>query len=322
MKSKIQLGSVSQLFTTGEKPQTMNSGDSIQYLPLNQLHEFKEHPFNVNNDAEMKELTDSIKENGIHTPAIVRPRPDGGYELISGHRRHMAAGLAGLNEMPVIVRDYDNDMATIIMVDSNSQRSVSVIEKARAYKMKYEAMKRIAGRPSKDKENLDHSGQDLKGKSSRQLLAEVSDDSSTTIQRYLQIASLDPGLQELADKEQLGFVAAAELSALGKDEQKMLCEVLESSEKKPTKAQAFKLKEASLDNELTEKKMMEILEPTKDKPFARKVSFDDKVLSKYFPPKFTPKQIQDQLLKILDEYFSRQKESKVNAVQKKDELIR
>ena len=194
--------------------------DKITLLPLSELHDFPNHPFKVRDDEAMQETTESIRQYGVLVPAIVRPREDGGYEIIAGHRRKHGSELAGLQNLPCIVREMDDDTATILMVDSNIQReNILPSERAQAYKMKLEAIRRKAGRPAKEAENLpeENSGQvghNLRGVKTRDLLAENSDDSARTIQRYIRLTELTPELQQMVDEKKIGMTPAVEISYL------------------------------------------------------------------------------------------------------------
>ena len=207
----------------------------LQRLPLNALHPFPGHPFRVRDDEALQELAASIREYGVMVPAIVRPNPGGGYELVAGHRRHRASELAGKDTMPVIVRDLDDDQATIIMVDSNLQReSLLPSERAFAYKMKLEAMKRQAGRPSK--ENCSQLGNDF-GKKSSEVLAEQVGQSKNQIFRYIRLTELIPELLDMVDEKKIAFNPAYELSFLKKEEQRDLLDAMDSEQATPSLSQ-------------------------------------------------------------------------------------
>lgn len=198
--------------------------ETIQDIPLAELHPFPDHPFGVRDDDTMQQTVESIREYGVLVPAIARPREDGGYELIAGHRRKHACEMAGLQTMPVIVRDIDHNAAVIIMVDSNLQReNILPSEKAKAYKMKLEAIKRQAGRPSRNSVQV---GQNFEGKTSRQQIAENSPDSATQIQRYIRLTELEPELQKMVDEGKIAMTPAVEISYLKPEEQKLLIETV------------------------------------------------------------------------------------------------
>ena len=211
----------------------------VVQIPLSELHPFPDHPFQVRDDDAMQETAESIKTYGVLVPALARPREDGGYELIAGHRRKHACELAGLTSMPVIVRNIDRDAATIIMVDSNLQReNILPSERAKAYKMKLDAIRRKAGRPAKEadaafKENSVQVGQNFDGKTSREILAENSPDSSTQIQRYIRLTELSPELQQMVDEKKIAMTPAVEISYLKPEEQQMLLTAIDSEQATP-----------------------------------------------------------------------------------------
>lgn len=229
----VKLASVDDLFTTEENRQEIQAEakrEKVQMIPLSELHPFRNHPFKVKDDEAMANTVDSVRQYGVLVPAIARPLESGGYELVSGHRRHRASELAGLTEMPVIVRDLDDDAATIIMVDSNLQRETLLpSERAFAYKMKLEAIKRQAGRPSK--ENRDQVGHNFSpGRRSVDLLAENAPDSRNQIQRYIRLTELVPDLLDMVDAKKIAFNPAVELSYLKPEEQTALMEAMDSEQ--------------------------------------------------------------------------------------------
>lgn len=237
----------------------------VVQIPLSELHPFPDHPFQVREDASMQETAESVKEYGVLVPALARPREDGGYELIAGHRRKHACELAGLSAMPCIVREMDDDTATILMVDSNIQReNILPSERAQAYKMKLEAIRRKAGRPVKteEKDVLDNSvqvGQNFDGKTSRELLAENSPDSSTQIQRYIRLTELSPELQQMVDEKKIGMTPAVEISYLKPEEQQMLLTAIDSEQATPSLSQAQRMKKLSRDGKLNDDTMLDIM---------------------------------------------------------------
>ena len=239
----IELKSVDDLFATEEIREDAQR-EKVQNIPLGELHPFRNHPFKVKDDAAMQDTVDSVREHGVLVPAIARPDPDGGYELIAGHRRHHASELAGKETMPVIVRDLDDDAATIIMVDSNLQREELLpSERAFAYKMKLDAMKRQAGRPMK--ENRDQVGHNFSGKRTVELIAENAPDSRNQIQRYIRLTELIPTLLDMVDERKIAFNPAVELSYLKKEEQTLLLEAMDSEQATPSLSQAQRLKKFS-----------------------------------------------------------------------------
>ena len=239
---KIELASVDDLFST-EASRTDARREKVLEVPLSELHPFKNHPFRVRDDEAMLETAESVRQYGVLVPAIARPDPNGGYELIAGHRRRRASELAGRETMPVIVRDLDDDQATIIMVDSNLQReSLLPSERAFAYKMKLEAMKRQAGRPSKNSAQV---GRNYEGKESREILAEQVGQSRNQISRYIHLTELIPALLDMVDEKKIALNPAYELSFLTKEEQEQLLDVMSSEQSTPSLSQAQRLKRFS-----------------------------------------------------------------------------
>ena len=293
---KIELASVDDLFSTEEGRQDAKL-EKIQEIPLSELHPFKNHPFKVKDDEAMMETADSIKQYGVLVPAIARPDPEGGYELVAGHRRHRASELAEKETMPVIVRDLDDDAATIIMVDSNLQReSLLPSERAFAYKMKLDAMKRQGQRTDLTSGQL---GQKLKGHSSIALLADQVDESRKQVQRYVRLNKLIPPLLDAVDAGTLKFVLAADfLSHLSEKEQTYLLLVMESDEVSPSLGQAQRLKQLSAEGKL-ENNIIDLI-MREEKPLERKVTIRNDRLQKYFPASYTPKQMEDVIIKLLD----------------------
>ena len=277
----------------------------VVQIPLSELHPFPEHPFQVREDASMQETAESVKEYGVLVPALARPREDGGYELIAGHRRKHACELAGLTTMPVIVRNIDRDAATIIMVDSNLQReNILPSERALAYKMKLEAIRRKAGRPAKSEEidtseNGGQNGHDLRGIKSRELLAENSDDSARTIQRYIRLTELSPELQQMVDEKKIGMTPAVEISYLKPEEQQMLLTAIDSEQATPSLSQAQQMKMLSREGKLNDDSMLDIMMEQK-KPEKNDITLSGEKLRKYFPRSYTPFQIENTIFKLLD----------------------
>ncbi len=224
--SNISLPSLDSLFSTEEERRDA-ALEKVQELPLDQLFPFPNHPFQVRDDEEMKRMVESVKEYGVLTPLIARPRPEGGYEIVAGHRRKWACELAGIETLPVLVREMDDDTAVIRMVDTNCQReNVSAIEKAKAYKMKLEAIKRKAGRPSK--ENCTQVGHNFSEQRSVQKIAEDANESKSQIQRFIRLNELIPPLQEMVEENRLKFNPAVELSYLAPEEQQQFFEYIQS----------------------------------------------------------------------------------------------
>lgn len=282
--------------------------DKITLLPLSELHDFPDHPFKVRDDEAMQETTESIRQYGVLVPAIVRPREDGGYEIIAGHRRRHGSELAGLSAMPCIVRQMDDDTATILMVDSNIQReNILPSERAQAYKMKLEAIRRKAGRPVKTEEkdvpdNSVQVGQNFDGKTSRELLAENSPDSSTQIQRYIRLTELSPELQQMVDEKKIGMTPAVEISYLKPEEQQMLLTAIDSEQATPSLSQAQRMKKLSRDGKLNDDTMLDIMMEQK-KPEGYNVVLSADKLRKYFPRSYTPQKMEETILKLLDAWL-------------------
>jgi len=295
---KIELASVDDLFSTEEGRQDAKL-EKIQGIPLSELHPFRNHPFKVKDDEAMMETADSIKQYGVLVPAIARPDPEGGYELVAGHRRHRASQLAEKETMPVIVRDLDDDAATIIMVDSNLQReSLLPSERAFAYKMKLEAMKRQAGRPSK--ENCSQVGNDF-GKKSSEVLAEQVGQSKNQIFRYIRLTELIPELMDMVDEKKIALNPAYELSFLKKEEQLDLLDAMDSEQATPSLSQAQRLKKFSQEGHLSIDVMRAIMGEEKKSDLDR-VTFTSDTLRKYFPKSYTPARMQETIIKLLEQW--------------------
>ena len=271
------------------------NGEKIQQIPLSELHTPQIHPFKVTNDEKMQEMAESIKKYGVMTPAIVRPLDDGGYELISGNRRKYAAELAGLETIPAVVRDLDDDAAIILMVDANLQREeILPSERAFAYKLKLEAMKRQGER--KDLTSVPMA-QKLIGKTSREILGEQVGESQDQIRRYIRLTELTPALLEMVDEKLMSFRPAVEVSYLTKEEQEQLVESINLNECTPSLAQALRLKQFSQDGQLSAEKIEEIM--SEEKPIERKLVLDGKWITKRFSKEMTPKEIRERIEKAL-----------------------
>ena len=298
----IELKSVDDLFVTEEIREDAQR-EKVQNIPLEELHPFKNHPFKVKDDAAMQDTVDSVREYGVLVPAIARPDPNGGYELIAGHRRHHASELAGKETMPVIIRDLDDDAATIIMVDSNLQREELLpSERAFAYKMKLDAMKRQAGRPMK--ENRDQVGHNFSGKRTVELIAENAPDSRNQIQRYIRLTELIPTLLDMVDEHKIAFNPAVELSYLKKEEQTLLLEAMDSEQATPSLSQAQRLKKFSQQKMLSLDVMRAVMSEEKKTDLDR-VTLKNETLRKYFPKSYTPKQMEDTIIKLLEGWYKK-----------------
>ena len=293
---KIELASVDDLFSTEEGRQDAKL-EKIQDIPLSELHPFRNHPFKVKDDEAMMETADSIKQYGVLVPAIARPDPEGGYELVAGHRRHRASELAEKETMPVIVRDLDDDAATIIMVDSNLQReSLLPSERAFAYKMKLDAMKHQGERVDLTCSQV---GNKLEGKKSSEILAEQVGQSKNQIFRYIRLTELIPELLDMVDEKKIALNPAYELSFLKKEEQVDLLDAMDSEQATPSLSQAQRLKKYSQEGHLT-LDMMRVIMGEEKKSDLDRVTFTSDTLRKYFPKSYTPQRMQETIIKLLE----------------------
>ena len=300
--ANVSLKSFDDIFST-EETRADEAREKVQMIPLSEIHPFEGHPFRVVDDEEMQKTVDSVKEYGVLTPAIVRPDPDGGYEMISGHRRMRASELAGLQELPAIVREMDDDEAIIFMVDSNLQReTILPSEKAWAYRMKMEALR--------------HQGE--RGKTtSRQLgekswsVSKVSSDANESerqVHRYLRLTELRPEILDMVDNKQIAFNPAVELSYLKPEEQKDFLEAMDAAQAAPSLSQAQRIKKLSQARICTLEAMCDVMNEEKKDDMSRVVISHD-TLRKYFPKSYTPKQMEDVILKLLTQWKNRQREN-------------
>ena len=277
-------------------------------IPLSELHPFPDHPFKVRDDEAMQETAESIRQYGVLVPAIVRPREDGGYEIIAGHRRKHGSELAGLQNLPCIVREMDDDTATILMVDSNIQReNILPSERAQAYKMKLEAIRRKAGRPAKEAENLpeencDQVGHNFDRKRSVEIVADEAGESKSQVQRYIRLTELTPKLQQMVDEKKIGMTPAVEISYLKPEEQQMLLTAIDSEQATPSLSQAQRMKKLSRDGKLNDDTMLDIMMEQK-KPEGYNVVLSADKLRKYFPRSYTPQKMEETILKLLDAWL-------------------
>ena len=293
---KIELASVDDLFSTEEGRQDAKL-EKIQEIPLSELHPFKNHPFKVKDDEAMMETADSIKQYGVLVPAIARPDPEGGYELVAGHRRHRASELAGKETMPVIVRDLDDDAATIIMVDSNLQReSLLPSERAFAYKMKLEAVKHQGARTDLTSRQVGE-----KSQTSIQKVADQAGESQRQVQRYIRLTELIPELMDMVDEKKIALNPAYELSFLKKEEQVDLLDAMDSEQATPSLSQAQRLKKYSQEGHLT-LDMMRVIMGEEKKSDLDRVTFTSDTLRKYFPKSYTPQRMQETIIKLLEQW--------------------
>ena len=298
----VSLTSYDDIFETDES-RADSQLERVQKIPISELVPFKNHPFRVVDDEAMLRTTESIAQFGVLTPLIVRPTEDGKYEIISGHRRVRAAELAGLGEVPVIVREMDDDAAVVLMVDSNLQReNILPSEKAFAYKMKLEAMKHQGERMDLQSEGTSGQiGQKLAGTVSRDLLAEQGSDSSRNIQRYIRLTYLIPELLEMLDNKQISFNPAVDLSYLTPEEQQNVIEAMDYTQAVPSISQAQRIKKLSQDGQCTLKAMQDILGEIKKGDLER-VAFKSEQIRKYFPKSYSLQQMQDQIIKLLEQW--------------------
>ena len=301
-RTDIKLPTVDDLFTT-QKERDEGNQEKILEIPLADLHPFKNHPFQVTKNEELRELAESIKENGVVTPAIARPRPEGGYELIAGHRRKAACELAGIAAMPVVVRDLDDNTATIIMVDSNQQReNLLPSEKAFSYKMKLEAIKRQGKR-------TDLTSTQLAQKLSVERIGDEHGESKDQIRRYIRLTNLIPAILKMVDEKRIAFNPAVELSYLPEDMQNKLLEVMEMQLCTPSLSQAQQMKLLSADGKLNEKAMLELM--SEEKPNQQdKLKIKRDRVAKYFPKDYTAQQIEDTILKLLEDWHRKRMRDK------------
>lgn len=289
--------SYDDLFST-EETRRGESHEQIQRIPLSELHPFKDHPFRVVDDDRMMETVESVKEYGVLVPAIARPLEDGGYEIIAGHRRKRACELAGMDEMPVIVKNLDDDESVIIMVDSNLQReNILPSERAKAYQMKLEAIKRKAGRPSRE-----NSSQVATNFRADEVVGAEAGMSKDSVRRFIRLNNLELPLRDKVDSGELAFTPAVELSYLKPEEQQWLQTALEVTQQTPSLSQAQRIKKESKEGTLSEQGMIKIMSEEK-KPLYDSVTLSHDTLKKYFPKSYTAKQMEKVIIKLLDNWL-------------------
>jgi ParB family chromosome partitioning protein len=298
---KLSLTSYDDLFTTEDARQE-DQRERVMEIPLDKLQHFHDHPFQVRHDQSLQDMADSIKEYGVLSPALARPLPDGsGYEVISGNRRLEACILAGMETMPVIVRDMTDDEAIIAMVDANLQReNILPSERAFAYKMKLEAMKRQGARTDLTSAQV---GRKLQGKESREILAEQVGESKNQISRYIRLTELIPPILDMVDgvtEQKMAFNPAVELSYLTLSEQTMLLNAMAAQEATPSLSQAQRLKKFSQQGKLSEDVMMAIM--SEEKKEVDRITLTTTTLSKYFPKSYTPKKMEETIIKLLEQW--------------------
>lgn len=277
--------------------------EQVQQIPLSEIRPFKNHPFKVADDELMQQTIDSIMQVGVLNPAIIRPAPEGGYEMVAGHRRLHAADLAGLKTIPAIVRNLDDDEAVILMVDSNLQReTISPMERAQAYKMKLEALKHQGKRVDL---TCDQVGHKLDSKKSIQKVAEDAGESKTQVQRYIRLTELLPEVQKKVDSKEIAFSPAVELSYLTHDEQKQFLDAMDYSQNTPSLSQAQRLKKLSREGKCTQEAMRSIMSEEK-KEEQERITLSSDTLRKYFPRSYTPLQMQQTIIKLLEQWQKKQ----------------
>ena len=305
----LNLPSLDDILFTSEEERQDAALEKVQILSLSDLHPFTSHPFQVRDDEEMDRMVDSVKEYGVMTPAIVRPRMEGGYEIVAGHRRCHASQRAGLDTMPCIVRHMDDDTAIILMVDSNCQREhILPSEKAKAYEMKLEAVKRKAGRPSKI--NSSQVGTNFRAD---EVVAQGAGESRNQVQRYIRLNNLIPELMEMVDDGKLKMTPAVEISYLTPEEQADVYQHLDSMDCTPSLSQAQKLKAASKEAVVTPEKIHQIMQEKTPsvKPREQQISISVSKVEKYFPRGYTSQQMEQTIIKLLESYSrSLQKEAR------------
>lgn len=298
----LALKGLDDLFSTEENRQE-EQREQVQQIPIDALHPFTNHPFKVLDDEAMTRTVESIAQYGVLAPLIARPRPEGGYEIISGHRRQHAAQLAGLDTLPVIVRNMDDDAAVLLMVDSNLQReTILPSERAFAYKMKLEAMKHQAGRPTQD--NYSQVGNNFGTLSSKEMAEELGT-SKNQIFRYIRLTNLVPELLDMVDEKKISFNPAVELSYLDTNQQRDFLEAMQDTQNAPSLSQAQRLKKLAQEGHFSYDVAFAVMGEEK-KGELDKVVIKNDTLRKYFPRSYTPKQMEDTIIKLLDQWQRKQ----------------
>ena len=298
----VSLKGADDIFSTEESRQEQQR-EQVQQIPIGELFPFKNHPFKVLDDESMQRTVESVEQYGVLSPLIARPRPEGGYEIISGHRRQHAAQLAGLDTLPVIVRNMDDDAAVLLMVDSNLQReTILPSERAFAYKMKLEAMKHQAGRPTQD--NYSQVGNNFGTLSSKEMAEELGT-SKNQIFRYIRLTNLVPELLDMVDEKKIAFNPAVELSYLDESQQRDFLEAMNDTQNAPSLSQAQRLKRLAQEGHFSYDVAFAVMgEEKKDE--LDKVVIKNDTLRKYFPRSFTPKQMEDTIIKLLEQWQRKQ----------------
>ena len=292
----------------GAKTAAAAQENKITLLPLSELHDFPNHPFKVRDDEAMQETTESIRQYGVLVPAIVRPRAGGGYEIIAGHRRRHGSELAGLSAMPCIVRQMDDDTATILMVDSNIQReNILPSERAQAYKMKLEAIRRKAGRPAKTAEidGKNNSRQVVGNFETADLIGKESGESGRQVQRFIRLTNLIPELLNMVDEKKVSFNPAVELSYLSTEQQQEMINAMDDTQNAPSFSQAKRIKKLAQEGNFTSEAVVDIMGEEK-KSELDTVTIKNEILRKYFPRSYTPKQMEEKIIQLLDAWQRKQ----------------
>ncbi len=298
----VSLKGADDIFSTEESRQEQQR-EQVQQIPIGELFPFKDHPFKVLDDESMQRTVESVEQYGVLSPLIARPRPEGGYEIISGHRRQHAAQLAGLDTLPVIVRNMDDDAAVLLMVDSNLQReTILPSERAFAYKMKLEAMKHQAGRPTQD--NYSQVGNNFGTLSSKEMAEELGT-SKNQIFRYIRLTNLVPELLDMVDEKKISFNPAVELSYLDTNQQRDFLEAMQDTQNAPSLSQAQRLKKLAQEGHFSYDVAFAVMGEEK-KGELDKVVIKNDTLRKYFPRSYTPKQMEDTIIKLLEQWQRKQ----------------
>ena len=298
----VSLKGADDIFSTEESRQEQQ-GEQVQQIPIGELFPFKNHPFKVLDDESMQRTVESVEQYGVLSPLIARPRPEGGYEIISGHRRQHAAQLAGLDALPVIVRQMDDDAAVLLMVDSNLQReNILPSERAFAYKMKLEALKNQGARSDLTCGQFGHK---LIGAKARDIVADESGDNARNVQRFIRLTSLIPELLDMVDEKKIAFNPAVELSYLDESQQRDFLEAMNDTQNAPSLSQAQRLKRLAQEGHFSYDVAFAVMgEEKKDE--LDKVVIKNDTLRKYFPRSYTPKQMEDTIIKLLDQWQRKQ----------------
>ena len=296
----VSLKGADDIFSTEESRQEQQR-EQVQQIPIGELFPFKNHPFKVLDDESMQRTVESVEQYGVLSPLIARPRPEGGYEIISGHRRQYAAKLAGLENLPVIVRQMSDDAAVILMVDSNLQREhILPSERALAYKMKLDAMRRTSGRPSKE-----NSRQLVGNFETADVVGKESGESGRQVQRFIRLTNLIPELLDMVDEKKISFNPAVELSYLDESQQRDFLEAMEDTQNAPSLSQAQQLKKMAQQGEFSYEKAFDVMGQEK-RSEKDTVTIKNETLRKYFPRSYTPKQMEEKIIQLLDAWQKKQ----------------